>query len=385
MNELCNTTHAAAKIRKTLLATASALALATYVSLPEGAQAAGDDRPTVWVEGGFQFESVIGENDLFVPPLDAPTRSTGLSSLTAIENTLGRTYGAEGSISFQPKSSDWVFTASGRYGRVQSARNVLSQKVVSGPQMKSSEVVDGAFVDVLVTPTFDAYARGVSSNSETHAIVDFQVGKDVGVGLFGRGTELIISFGARYAQMSARSNAHSYAEPDPTFEQAYFAFGNVHKYAISIHAHHSAAFVARTDSLHALGPSLSMKNTTGLLGTVDDGQLALDWGVNAALLFGRQKAKTSHHSTVTYLRTPDGIQHTTQVYPAVTRTRSRMVTIPNIGGFAGLSYRFSRAKISAGYRADFFFGAKDSGLETRSTTDIGFHGPYATISIGLGG
>jgi hypothetical protein len=62
-----------------------------------------------------------------------------------------------------------------------------------------------------------------------------------------------------------------------------------------------------------------------------------------------------------------------------------MVTIPNVGGFAGLSYRFTNAKISAGYRADFFFGAKDGGLETRNSTDVSFHGPYATISIGLGG
>jgi hypothetical protein len=126
-----------------------------------------------------------------------------------------------------------------------------------------------------------------------------------------------------------------------------------------------------------------MKNTTGLLGTVDDGQLALDWGVNAAVLFGRQKANISHQSTVII---KNG-HYTGAVipYPHVTRSRSRTVTIPNIGGFAGLSYRFTNAKISAGYRADFFFGAKDGGLDIRRTTDVGFHGPYATISIGLGG
>jgi hypothetical protein len=62
-----------------------------------------------------------------------------------------------------------------------------------------------------------------------------------------------------------------------------------------------------------------------------------------------------------------------------------MVTVPNVGGFAALSYRFTNAKISAGYRADFFFGAKDSGLETRTTADVGFHGPFATISFGIGG
>jgi len=139
----------------------------------------------------------------------------------------------------------------------------------------------------------------------------------------------------------------------------------------------------RTDSVQALGPSLSMKNTTGLLGTVDDGQLALDWGMNAALLFGRQKMKLSHHSTIGHFTAT--IARSINAYAPVTRTRSRMVTIPNLGGFAGLSYRIQSAKFSAGYRADFFFGAKDSGLETRRTTDVGFHGPFATVSIGLGG
>jgi homoserine acetyltransferase len=80
--------------------------------------------------------------------------------------------------------------------------------------------------------------------------------------------------------MSAKSKAHSYAEPDPTFQQGFYGFGNVHKYAVLTHSRESAAFVERTDNLHAMGPSLSLKNTTGLLGTVVGGQLALDWGFN---------------------------------------------------------------------------------------------------------
>jgi hypothetical protein len=106
------------------------------------------------------------------------------------------------------------------------------------------------------------------------------------------------------------------------------------------------------------------------------------WSVPSS--YPRQKANNTHNSTIRYFR-GGGAGQTLYVQPPVTHSRSHMVTIPNIGGFAGLSYRFPNAKISAGYRADFFFGAKDSGLETRSTTDVGFHGPYATISIGLGG
>jgi hypothetical protein len=118
------------------------------------------------------------------------------------------------------------------------------------------------------------------------------------------------------------------------------------------------------------------------LGDVDDGQLALDWGANAALLFGRQKAKINYTTIAkSFHRYP--IVYT--AHNTVHRTEARRVTVPNLGGFAALSYRFTNAKISAGYRADFFFGAMDGGLDTHRSMTTGFHGPFATISVGLGG
>jgi hypothetical protein len=33
--------------------------------------------------------------------------------------------------------------------------------------------------------------------------------------------------------------------------------------------------------------------------------------------------------------------------------------VPNIDGFVGLSFHNANAKVSFGYRADFFFGAMD--------------------------
>jgi hypothetical protein len=38
-----------------------------------------------------------------------------------------------------------------------------------------------------------------------------------------------------------------------------------------------------------------------------------------------------------------------------------------------------------GYRADFFFGAVDGGLGTSEKETRGFYGPFAKISVGLGG
>ena len=58
--------------------------------------------------------------------------------------------------------------------------------------------------------------------------------------------------------------------------------------------------------------------------------------------------------------------------------------MPNLGGFAGLSYRMQDFKVSFGYRADFFFNAIDGGIDTRKEENRGFFGPYASISVGLG-
>ena len=63
--------------------------------------------------------------------------------------------------------------------------------------------------------------------------------------------------------------------------------------------------------------------------------------------------------------------------------RSRSVTVPNLGGFAGLSLRYTNAKVSLGYRADFFFGAMDGGIDARKAANQSFHGPFATIALGL--
>jgi hypothetical protein len=59
--------------------------------------------------------------------------------------------------------------------------------------------------------------------------------------------------------------------------------------------------------------------------------------------------------------------------------------VPNIGGMAGLSLKFPNAKVSLGYRADFFFGAMDGGIDIAHKENVGFYGPFAAISIGLGG
>ncbi len=69
-------------------------------------------------------------------------------------------------------------------------------------------------------------------------------------------------------------------------------------------------------------------------------------------------------------------------YPPI--SRSKKVTVPNLGGFAAVSWRYADAKVSFGYRADYFFNVLDGGIATAQKEDRAFYGPFASISIGLG-
>jgi hypothetical protein len=109
--------------------------------------------------------------------------------------------------------------------------------------------------------------------------------------------------------------------------------------------------------------------------------VALNWGINAAAIFGRQKIEGHVEARGTYFFG----SKTTHYLRNGPISRSRSVLVPNVGGFAGVSVRYPNVKVSLGYRADFFFGAMDAGIDARHTRNVGFHGPFAKISIGLGG
>jgi hypothetical protein len=49
----------------------------------------------------------------------------------------------------------------------------------------------------------------------------------------------------------------------------------------------------------------------------------------------------------------------------------RSVVVPNLGAFAGLSMKYTNARLSLGYRADFFFGAVDGGIDQHKSYNFG--------------
>lgn len=63
----------------------------------------------------------------------------------------------------------------------------------------------------------------------------------------------------------------------------------------------------------------------------------------------------------------------------------KSVTVPNFGGFAGISYRLLDFKASVGYRADFFIHAINTGAAGQGAVTRGFQGPFVNVSVGIGG
>jgi hypothetical protein len=378
----------AANYRWKLLSSVSALTLLGSAYASGVAEAAEQDsRPPVWLELGWQFEGVSGSPVPFMPPFTDSFASLGAPSADIAQKVMAASYGAESGISFQPEGTGWVFSASVRYGRAHGHKKSGLQTNAppltfhttgrfgrfpsSKPEVKFQDVHDSA--------------RASASNSDTHAIVDFQAGRDFGLGMSGHDSTSVLSAGVRFAQFKARSAVTLAGVPDfhfahsfyrATFHAIYPFYGAWHDYAATSQNHMN---------FRGIGPSISWKASVPVAGNAENGELTFDWGANVALLFGRQTTRGEHQATGRYR----GPGHSNNTFygpsPPITHNRSRRVTVPNLGGFAGLSLQWNDAKLSLGYRGDFFFNALDTGIDTRHNTTRGYNGPFASISIGLGG
>jgi hypothetical protein len=383
MSELINTRQQ--NIRLQLLTTASALALAF------GAveAAAAEDRPTVWIELGAQAERLNVDQEPFAPPFVANYSGSDAFQPSPIAAQKLPKYGigGEGSISFTPEESDWVFSAAIRYGRSNNSRHLHKEGIVYENSVKY-QLAPTAYPTPTTPADLHTLNDSRATNKESHVVLDFAVGKDVGLGLFGRSSTSVLNVGVRFAQFSTHSTAAIRARPDITFESKYVPFaGGFYAPLARYHDFHATADIAR--SFHGVGPSLSWQGSVPVIGRSDGAELDIDFGLNGAILFGRQKVAATDHTTGYYFKqalASTGTYRTPTYHNPNTKvSRSHSVSVPNIGGFMGISMRYPNAKVSFGYRADVFFGAVDGGGDMRKTFDRSFHGPFAKIAIGLGG
>jgi iron complex outermembrane recepter protein len=381
MSELMNISNRRT-IRWQLLSTASALAFlaSVYATNTVAAADRDTDRPTVWIELGGDLDHVTGQGNPFAPAfLAAYSTSSVLQSTTPVQaqNPPPFDFGEEGKISFQPEGSDWVIAASVRYGRSSNFKRVDHQtnRVLS---------IQYPYTPSKILKTdLEKFANTHAQRRESHAVLDFSVGKDVGLGLFGKESSSVFSFGVRFAQFASSATFDVKARPDLQIGYVTLAAFNLkvptNKY---FHTYQATGHASR--SFHGIGPSLSWNGSAPVAGNSQIGEISFDWGANVAFLFGRQLTRVQHQEAAH--RGHGAVAYTTAyVHPVVHRSNARTVTIPNVGGFAGASWRIENVKVSLGYRADFFFGAMDVGIDTRKSATLGFYGPFASVSVGLGG
>ena len=372
MSESINTRENGAGFHRQLLTTVSAIALLASICGSGEAQAenADTDRPILWIELGAQFEGERNPQETYLPPFMNPAPSFVTISPSAVQSPQPYSFGGEGKIEFQPQDSDWVFSAAVRYGRSNGDKHQHQQTSV---RLKSP-----FHPSQYISVPYSKFADAAAHEDASHTILDFGAGKDVGLGMFGQDSRSMLSAGIRYAQFTNKSRASVAAVPT--------LFGYVYNTRLHVSLpfqsmHNFQATEQSERNFRGIGPSLSWDSSADIVRS-GQAQFTFDWGANAAVLFGRQKVRV-HERTVEYIDHPS---HATAYNNALPdRIRSKTVTVPNIGGFAGVSLKFPNAKFSIGYRGDFFFGAMDGGLDQRETENVSFYGPFASISVGIGG
>ena len=165
------------------------------------------DRPTVWIELGGQLSRLDDAQEVFAPPIMAarpsifePSQKFERLPLYSIDET--------GKISLEPDGSNWVFSASVRYGYSISKKDVNQQTYPKPTHFHYTlsgvpKTTTGPFGKPIAARFADTSVR----NDEHHLILDFQAGKDVGLGMFGgRDGSSVLSLGVRFAQFGSSSN-----------------------------------------------------------------------------------------------------------------------------------------------------------------------------------
>jgi hypothetical protein len=198
------------------------------------------------------------------------------------------------------------------------------------------------------------FYEGRATHVEQHAIVDFAVGRDVGLGLLGSsGGTSTINVGVRIA--------HFRADTDVAFSYGVSYSGPISPGSTSIDfpGHIKRSFTG-------IGPRIAWN---GSLPSPRNPAFSFDWGVAGAILFGRQKTSAD----------VEFLGYSTSV------VSERNYTVPNVEGFAAVSWQPQNVpgKFTVGYRIDAYFGVIDGGFDEADSVDRIIHGPFARFTVGL--
>jgi iron complex outermembrane receptor protein len=351
---------------------------------------ADNKRPQIWLTLGGDFAMMGASQQPYVPPFSSLIVSD-LPTPAEIQKTPMAGFDWSASLSYQPDDSDWVLKAGIRYGRSLRKNNTHKSQPLQTRDFKYQSGAKVQCPEVNPYPNYASLCRSAYINnfvdaqdreSERHMMIDFTLGKDVGIGMFGEGSKQTLSAGVRVAQFTSGNSGLFNSDPNYYFGPKTGPFQKYHNIY--------TAGMQEKRSFNGIGPEVTWDASSPVLGDPASGQLALDWGINAAVLFGRQRVNIHHQRSQCHF-SHAGLQslYTCYTVPSQNKTetikRSRSVTVPNLGGYLGLSVLYNDAKVSFGYRTDDFFGAMDGGEDNAKRFNRSFSGPYMNLSLGFGG
>lgn len=234
-------------------------------------------------------------------------------------------YDVAGKLTYQQAGSPMSYALGIRYGRTRDAVHTFNYSYPSK--------YGGAY-----TGSAEVHHR------LSHVVVDFEVGKDVGLGM-GPGSVTTVGAGLRYAHFDAVTRG--------SFSTSSKYGGLAGSFKLS----------RRTD---AFGPRIFIRSTT----PIGSEGFSFGWGAGGAVLFGKQKVHADLNLTYGSYSGPFG-----------SLRRSKSQTIPTVDAYAQLNWHAPSSPItlSAGYRVDAYFKAVDGGVLDQRRIDMINHGPFVGL------
>ncbi|HEY1415428.1 MAG TPA: hypothetical protein VGF42_06040 [Caulobacteraceae bacterium] len=295
-------------VKRRLYWRASAIALIATAGLAGAAHA--QDTGGFWLQfaGGINFDSGGGLDTLPADTLAGDQRIKPNDD-----------WDVDAKIGYQPHGSPWSFALGVKYGRT-----------------------FGRSRDFAGTSAYGSYLKTHATTNVSHAIVDFEVGRDVGMG-HGPTT---VGLGVRYAHFAGNTHG-SFTTSYPTGEGFFSSSGTLQ--------------INRRTNI--VGPRIFVNSSF----PISTSHFAVGWGGDAAVLFGTTSV--------------DGSAIFNDGDVAFSGSRSESVTVPNVGAHLSLDYHMpgTPAMISLGYRVDAYFGAMDGGVDVERKVDIIEHGFYLSM------
>ena len=300
--------------------------------------------------------------------------------------------GREVKLTWRPDGGPWMASAGVRFGRTNGtdkARATMELDEVCGFGGYFAVYCPYAAGDDIKYISKTNWAEARTAIKEDHQIVDFAVGRDLGVGGLGQSS---LAVGLRYAKLASTAHVRADGVPDWYIAQGFSIPGYYYPdLYVSTQTVRESRLTGEREFKGA-GPVLSWELSTKLFGNDDTGHVSVDLSATGGVLFGKQQSSTTGTETATYYEFGGPTVHLqgTGILPAeiiitpVDFSRSSDATVPVLDLSLGLSYTVGGVKAGLGYRWERYFdaiGATSSDASYDRTID----GPYFKLAIGFGG